>query len=218
MMNHSEKLSMGKNQPSIDFVRYLKSLWKMKYLILIITTVFSVVWMVIYTLFLSGTSYESSAVIKFDDPRYGRNVGAVTDFAYMGTQSKLAVLRTKSFLGRVVDSLKYNIVFENEEIYPFKLCKKIIIGKNPAFGQYTVVFEMDTLMVTFFNDDEILEESLICKEYFGTKQDPYFSGKGLAIVFNRSELSKFSKVEFVLIPKQVANEALSSIMSTNLDR
>jgi capsular exopolysaccharide synthesis family protein len=136
----------------------------------------------------------------------------------MGTQSKLAVLRTKSFLGRVVDSLKYNIVFENQEINPFKLCKKIKIGKNPAYGQYTVVFELDTLMVTFFNDDEILEEALIFKAYFGKQRDPSFSGKGLEIVFDRDELTKFSKVDFSHIPKQVANEALSSIMSTNLDR
>ena len=218
MMNQLGKMGIEKHQQTIDFRRYQRLLWKKKYLILTIASVVTVIWLVIYSLFLSGISYESFALVKFDDPRLNRNVGAVTDFAIMGAHGKLAVLRTRSFLSRVIDSLKYNIVFENEKVNPLKLCKKIKIDKNAVYGQYTVEFEMDTLKVYFSGDGGMLDEILLGKDHFGSKNDPYFSGNGLSIVFNRNELSKFSKAEFSHIPKAVATDALSSIMTTNLDR
>ncbi|MCK4754920.1 MAG: hypothetical protein KAS58_06780, partial [Calditrichia bacterium] len=218
MMNQLGKLGIEKHQSSIDIKRYQRLLWKKKYLILTITTVFTVIWFVIYSLFFSGISYESSAIIKFDDPRLNRNVGAVTDFAIMGAHGKLAVLRTQSFLTRVVDSLKYNIVFDDEKVNPFKLCKKIKIDKNAVYGQYTVEFEMDTLTVSFSGNGDMLDDMLLSKDYFGSKNDPYFKTTGLTIIFNRDELSKFTKVEFLHFPKGVAIDALSSLIATNLDR
>jgi tyrosine-protein kinase Etk/Wzc len=218
MMNQQGKLGIENHQPTIDFRRYQKLFWKKKYLILMITAVFTVIWLVIYSLFLSGIKFESSAIVKFDDPRFNRQVGAVTDFAIMGAHGKLAVLRTRSFLSRVVDSLKYNIVFEDEKVNPFKLCKKINIDENAVYGQYTVEFEMDTLKVSFSGNGEMLDEILLSKDYFGSKNDPYFSVNGLTIIFNRNELSKFSKVEFSHIPKGFATNVLNSIMVTNLDR
>ena len=218
MMNQLGKFGIENHQQTIDFRRYQRLLWKKKYLILTITAVFTVIWLVIYSLFLSGIKFESSAIVKFDDPRFSRQVGAVTDFAIMGAHGKLAVLRTNSFLNRVVDSLKYNIVFDDEKVNPFKLCKKIKIDKNAVYGQYTVEFEMDTLTVSFSGNGDMLDEILLGKDHFGSKDDPYFKANGLSIVFNRNELNKFSKIEFSHIPKGVVTGALSSIMAVNLDR
>jgi len=218
MMNQFEKFGVDNHQPPIDFRRYQRLLWKEKYLIFTIAVVVTVIWLVIYFLFLSGINYESSAVIKFDDPRLNRNVGAVTDFAIMGAHGKLAVMRTQSFLGRTVDSLKYNIVFQDEKISPSRLCKKIKIDKNVTYGQYFLDFNNDTLEVFFIADDELLNDIILSKQYFGINEDPYFIYNGLHLIFDRDELDKFQKVEFSLIQKAVAVNKLNSILTTNLDR
>ncbi len=218
MMNQLGKMGLDKQTPTIDIRRYQRLFWKKKYLVLTIATVFTVIWLVVYSLFFSGISYESSAVIKFDDPRLNRNVGAVTDFAIMGAHGKLAVLRTQSFLTRVVDSLKYNIIFEDDKVNPVKLCKKIAIDKKAVYGQYRIDFELDTLTVTFYGDGDMLEEMVLSKEYFGSRRDPAFSENGLTMIFNRNELNRFKSVEFLHIPKAVAIDAINSLLATNLDR
>jgi tyrosine-protein kinase Etk/Wzc len=218
MMNQLGKLGIEKNHSSIDFKRYRRLLWKKKYLILTITSVISVIWFVMYYLFFSGISYESSAVVKFDDPRLNKNVGAVTDFAIMGAHGKLAVLRTQSFLGRVVDSLRYNIIFNDENIFPGSLCKQIKIADNAIHGQYSIDFDQDTLRVYFMDSPEILEEVLLIEKHFTLSEDPYFVANGLNIKFNRGQLIKFPQIEFVHIPRGIAASNLNSIVTTNLDR
>ena len=218
MVNQLERFGIDKNQSTIDFRRYQRLLWKEKYLIFTIALVVSVVWLVLYFLFFSGISYESSAVVKFDDPRLNRNVGAVTDFAIMGAHGKLAVLRTQSFLGRTVDSLKYNIVFEDEKINPITLCKKIDIQDDAKYGQYVVEFDKDTLQVFFIGEGDILDEILVTKQFFEIDRDPYFIGNGLHMRFNRAELNKFSSADFIFVPRELAVNNLNSILKTNLDR
>jgi capsular exopolysaccharide synthesis family protein len=217
-MNQLGKMGIEKHQSSIDFKRYQRLLWKKKLFILTVTGVVSVIWFVLYSLFLSGISYESSAVLKFDDPRLNRDVGAVTDFAIMSAHGKIAVLKTQSFLGRVVDSLKYNIIFDDEKINPTRLYKKISITKNAVYGQYTVDFENDTLNVSFVGSDDLLDNILLSKDHFRKSEDPFFRANGLYIVFDSDELYKFSPIEFSLIPKENAIDALGSMITPILDR
>jgi len=215
MMNQPARIGANKNQQVIDFKRYQRLIWKKKYFILTVSAVFSVIWFVIYSIFLSEILYDSSAVIKFNEP--GRGLGAVTDFAIMGSQSKLAVLRTSSFLGRVVDSLKYNIILDNEKINQGALFNKIKLHKNAIYGKYTVDFIKDTLRVIYVGSDDILSEELLINEYFDNEQNPYFDANGIKIEFNRNELLKFTEVEFSLIPAQLAIELLDKNVTTNLD-
>jgi uncharacterized protein involved in exopolysaccharide biosynthesis len=173
MMNQLGKMGIEKHNSAIDFKRYQRLLWNKKYIILTIASAVTAIWLVLYFLFFSGTSYESSAVVKFDDPRLNRNVGAVTDFAIMGAHGKLAVLRTQSFLSRVVDSLHYNIVFNNEKIFIGSLCKEIKVEKNAVHGQYFVEFDQDTLRISFMGSPDILEEELVVEKYFALSENPY---------------------------------------------
>ena len=139
MMQNQYKPQIGNNEPQIDFRRYIKLILKKKYFIAAITIIVTGIWFIIFSLFFNEVKYESTGVVKFDDLRFNRGVGAVTDFAIMGAHSKVAVMTTKSFLGRVVDSTKYNFQFPGDQINPQKLLKKVDIGPGAKYGQYTVI-------------------------------------------------------------------------------
>ena len=216
-MHQPVKTGVNKTPQAIDFIRYQRLIWNKKYFLLTISAVFAVIWFVLYTLFLNKISFDSSAVIKFDEPGSNRGLGAVTDFAIMGSQSKLAVLRTNSFLNRVVDSLNYNLIVENAKINPATLFSEINIHENAIYGEYMVEFIKDTLSVIYIGNGDIISDELLIKEYIELQQNPYFDANGIRIEFNRGELMKFPEFEFSLIPKQLAIELLDSRITTNLD-
>lgn len=70
------------------FAKYKNILWEKKYWILIVTLGFTLLWVMIYSLLLSKQlEYQSSATLKFDDPRM-RTVSAVTDVAEFSRMGK----------------------------------------------------------------------------------------------------------------------------------
>ncbi len=105
--------SNPQNQVNIQELisKYWNLIWQKKIFITLIFVFMSVLWYGIYMWKLEGKQkYTTSAIVKFDDPRQSRGVGAVPDFAAEGSIGKAAILQTNSFLRTVVDSLKLNFV------------------------------------------------------------------------------------------------------------
>jgi len=105
--------------------KYKSLLWQKKYWIIGITSVVTLLWLIIFSAFLSQRiEYTSSVTIKFDDPRRSATSG-VTDFAQFGSEGKVAILYTNTFLARVVDTLNLNLYLTTPGINRFDLFRQI---------------------------------------------------------------------------------------------
>ena len=135
MVQNQKKINIRQSQPdTLELVKkYLDIIWRKKVWILLIFLGVSAFWIVFYSMFLgTSTIYSAHAIIKFDDPRYNRGTDAVTDFAETQTEAKVALLQTRSFLERVVDSLKLNIVGQKPLMFTeIHFLKNFILVKMP---------------------------------------------------------------------------------------
>lgn len=208
-------------QPSsgnIDIFKYLLLIWQKKYWILLICTAVAIFWIVIYSMFLYKVEYVTSAVVRFDDPRLNRGVGAITDFAITDAYGKIAVLNTNSFLGRVVDSLHYDIMFPDYRINPTHLIKLVLKEKGARYGEYKLERQNNLLTVYYTNNLNNIKDSILQKSIIKEDSDFTFKGNGLLIQFRTSDLKKFSEVKFHFVPKSVAINILNRNLDRSLDR
>lgn len=202
---------MGK----IDTKKYIRLLWKKKFWIFLIAIFVTAPWIVLSSFFLKKIDYTSSAVIRFNDPR---GVSAFTDFAIMNTYSKLAVLKTRSFLGRVVDSLHYNLIFKSNEINPSIFVHNFEILPDTKFGKYKIEKELNSLAVSYTNDKAKIKDEVIQKIPITSDSTILLESNGLRIGFDRERLLGFELTEFAFIPTNIAINILLERLDTQLDR
>ncbi len=198
----------------IDIKKYLRLIWKKKFWIFLIGILLTAPWLVVASFLLKKIDYTSSSVIRFNDPR---GVSAVTDFTIMNTFSKLAVLKTRSFLGRVVDSLHYNLIFKSNDINPSKFVHTFEILPDAKFGNYEIAKELNSLVVTYSNDKEEIEDEVVKKIPITSDSTILLEGNGLRIGFDREILLGFEVTEFSLVPTDNAISMLIENLNTQLD-
>ncbi len=207
--------SQAQLQSTIDFSKYFKLMWKKKHWIMLFTVLISVLWFFAISMFAIKPEYTSSAVIRFDDPRGGI---AVTDFGVMDAISKRAVLNTRSFLGRVVDSLHYNIIYASEKINPATFVKSIEIVPEAKHGNYKILNHQTFLVVYFTNKEESIEDSVLKRIPIAADSCIIMAVNGLRLDFNPPQLLKYPQVEFSYIPKTYAVDILKENLTVNMDR
>jgi succinoglycan biosynthesis transport protein ExoP len=198
----------------MDIKKYLRLIWKKKFWIFLIAIFLTAPWLVVASFLLKKIDYTSSSVIRFNDPR---GVSAVTDFTIMNTFSKLAVLKTRSFLGRVVDSLHYNLIFKSHDINPSKFVHSFEILPDAKFGNYEIAKELNSLVVTYSNDKEEIEDEVVKKIPITSDSTILLEGNGLRIGFDREILLGFDVTEFSLVPTDNAISMLIENLNTQLD-
>jgi len=132
---------LNKNQTnSLDTLairkKYAKLIWEKKIIISVITLLVTIGWIFVYTFFISkAAEISTSAVIRFDDPR-SRRVNAVADFITMSNVSKVAIVKSNSFLNKVVDSLNLNVIIETSGVQRTSFFKEIKLEGDPQYGIY----------------------------------------------------------------------------------
>ena len=222
MDHHTPIFSKNQAQkdPIILIKKYLNLLVQKKYLILLITISFGIIWIIFYSMFLKKPHlYTASAVLRFeDDPRYSARVSAVTDFAQMQTESKLAVLNTKPFLEKVVDSLKYNLILVNPGIDRSKLFKKIEISDSALYGIYSLYYEKNNMKLFYTNKTEKIENKIILTRQLDNQSNIYIDKQGFKLVFDRAIIPKRDELRFMVIPLRGAVGRLNANLQASLDR
>lgn len=204
----------------IDLIRrYLKIIWKRKFWILLIFIFITAAWTVFYSMFLKKSAvYTAYAIIKFDDPRSNRRIDAVTDFAETQTEAKVAILQTRSFLEKVVDSLDMNIIVNTPGVNRFKLFKKINYDMQAKYGDYKLLNVGNRVDVYYKNDKDKVKNIQI--NTFELPADSVFnlSMNGLHIKFNTNYLKSLPQVEFSFVEKSVIINAVRNKLEMRLDR
>jgi len=210
-----------KQQDPIEMIKkYAHLMWNKKWWIVLITCIVSILWFFISPMVMKPPEYSSSVVIKFDDPRLSRGVGAVTDFAQEQTEGKVALLYTNSLLEKVVDSLELNVRVSTPGIARFDFFKKIDIDSAAEFGKYDLVYneELSKISVLYTNQQKEMEDKLIKSQYFDPDSAVIIQANGLSLILNQKQFLKNNEIVISYIPKRYIVEGLKQKISSDLDR
>jgi len=214
-------ISSEGNKPSgINFKKYFHFLLRKKLLIFTIMVILALIWIVLYSLFYDKfIKYTTSAVIRFDDPTLTRNIGALTDFsAGMETRSKVAILHTNSFLGRVVDSLHLNLIIDSPDLNRTALLKNIRILENAKYGEYTLLYQNDSLVFNYSSETTNEKDRFLYESSDLTGPIVKFRKNGLNLDINKQEIIVKKKIVLKLLPRRYAINLLRDNTDIQLDR
>lgn len=208
------------NHSAIYLRKYFKLFARKKSWIIFIALAVAVIWGTMFTLFHERFDvYTTSVVIRFDDPQSSRGISALTDFsAGMETSSKVAVLWTNKFLGRVVDSLNLNLLVKTYGISRSDLIKDLRLTSDSPAGDYQFVLG-DGAMTVQFNPDQSDMESKQYKIAVKKNQPSViFDQQGLYIDLNTEIIKNGQELELAVIPSRRAIQHLKDNLESKLDR
>lgn len=198
--------------------KYASLLWQKKVWIFSISILVAILWGVIFKFIIEQQSeYTTTAVIKFEDPR-GRSVGAMTEFANIGTEGNVAILKSSSFLTKVADSLKLNFFLRSSNASRFEFFKYIDIKTNVNFGNYTIKLLDNSVTLYFTNIDESIKNKIVKKQSLSNSDTIHFNISGLKFGIDKNILLQQKEIELGLNPKPVAVDYLKGKLITSLDR
>jgi len=218
MENRSMKNYRETNEFREQLERYLHIVSLNKLWVIVITSIFTVLWILIFALFIEKeTNYPTSTLIRFGDPRSRTPVGAMRDFSSMSNESKVAVLHSNVFLGKVVDSLKLNVEIETRKVRRLELIKKIDLAPNVEYGQYQLQMLEPKLNMYYTNKQKDIKHKLITSSRISNDSLIVISGNGLTLTLDKSVFNKYNPINLNCVPKRVAVEKLKGAIETRID-
>ena len=221
MNNRQIKVNTNSSQAdSMEaFKKYLNLIWIKKLWIILITLVFTFFWLFVYSAFLKPINeYTAYAIIKFDNPQYDRNLNAITDFAQTQADAKIALLQTRSFMEKVVDSLKLNIVLNTPGIDRFNFIKKVSFNNNARLGDYKLYININKIDVYYSNRIEKIKNVKIETKYFENDSVMDLSFNGINLKLNSLILRQYKDIEFSYLEKLIVINIIRSNLVLQLDR
>lgn len=219
----SRQIKVNTNSSQADsmeaFKKYLNLIWIKKLWIILITLVFTFFWLFVYSAFLKPINeYTAYAIIKFDNPQYDRNLNAITDFAQTQADAKIALLQTRSFMEKVVDSLKLNIVLNTPGIDRFNFIKKVSFNNNARLGDYKLYININKIDVYYSNRIEKIKNVKIETKYFENDSVMDLSFNGINLKLNSLILRQYKDIEFSYLEKLIVINIIRSNLVLQLDR
>jgi capsular exopolysaccharide synthesis family protein len=202
-----------------DFKKYLNVLWSRKYWILVVAMLVTLIWGFMYSNYKQKfTNYTTFAIIRFDDPRYSRDISPVMDYGNMAVEGKVAILQVNTFLGRVVDSLNLTIRLESPIIKRSIFLDKIYIDQRAAYGRYKIIFRTGNPVCSYETTDSEMENILEIQHWqiqdsYIFMQMPGFELKIDTVLFRLQK-----EITLSHIPRRYAIEMLKSNIKVNLNR
>ena len=216
--NRGESREMAKPDIFEMVMKYLKLLWRKKFWIILITAFTAVVWILIYSFYLQTAAiYTTYAVIQFDDPR-ARGFSPITDFDYMSSLSKVAIVKGNSFLSRVVDSLKLNVSIVTPGIRRVQFFSSIYLDSLPKFGLYKFVKNNNKFRTYYTKKSEDISDRLIFSTNFHEDSTIAFDLNGLHLKINPFYFQQVPEIRVRFIPNRIASELLKNRIDTRLER
>lgn len=200
---------------SFDYTRYLNVIKKRKWWIAAITVVVTIAW-IIQDYYLFSPKYETTAVIHFNR---ADKQNPVESFDNTKAEGKVEILKTKNFLGRVVDSLHLNFKLKYPDEFRSKVFKDINIEYNAPYGNFRIAKNGAQFDLYRLSTDDKGEE-IANKIFTGNLGDKSseLSHNGFHLTFNTKTLEQHKKIEFNYSPAAYAVGGLKNNMRPELDQ
>lgn len=142
-----------------DIMRYLKLVYKRKWLILITFLITFFFWMVYTIVFQSQPIYTATALLTFEDPRslsavssdQGSNVG------------KAQLLKSVSLLTKVINILNLNFSMITQEISKEQVFQYLDVNEETVPGDYKLIIEGKKYDLLYKNAEKGIDEKQILR-------------------------------------------------------
>ncbi len=198
----------------INISKYVRLILDNKKKVFVLAITFILFFLVVFKMFLAEPQYTAESLVRFDDPRLTRNVGAVTDFAVENPLSKIPIIRTNRFLSEVVDSLALQFILVEPKIRIKSIFESYRIVDTLKIGHYEIKFKDGKYNIYYTNKNLGIEDSLILSNPIS--QRAYQIG-GMAFKFTRTFLEKPENLKFAIVKKKSAINRLRNRLKTSLD-
>ncbi len=201
---------------TLDYVKYLKLIWRKKNLVIVFTLLFTIAWYFLAKVAIPSTpDYISSAIIKFDETEFR---SGVTDVSKMQTQSKVMILETSSFLLRVIDSLGLNVIVTEPLVNRFTTIKNVDIKKFNQIGKYELKKNNGKIDIYYTNKIKDIENKFIGSLTYNQKNDITFDTDEFSFEIDINHFQKFNKLIFSFSENLQAVRYLRDRIKYSLDR
>ena len=215
----SSLLGNAEKAPKLHIKKYLTFLFTKKYWIFISAVIVSVMWYYGYSYYKEKVrEYTASTIIRFDDPRSSRNIGALTDFsAGIATQGRAKILHTNMFLKKVVDSLKLNIFVSDNEVPRRFFIKSIEFSDQLKYGSY--YFKIKNNINLFHVSQKDGQKEVLIKKFPLTDRDSLeVETDGFKAVFTIPSSFNLEELAFYIVPNLYAANMIREKLSYYLER
>ncbi len=151
------------NQSNIVLDRYVKLLLDKKYWIILIAIIVSALWVVAFPRILQSRQiYTATSIIRFDDSGMSRGATGVEEsYSQTDPTVKMGILQTRSFLTKVVDSLKLNVNIYKPKNNRLGTIDSIEILAYEKFGRYNLIRKNNQWQLFYTNKKDGYENSPI---------------------------------------------------------
>ncbi|HQV32721.1 MAG TPA: hypothetical protein PKV71_12630, partial [Calditrichia bacterium] len=208
-LNLNRLQNRGSNQPTgIDFQKYIHFLMEKRRWLIIITAAVGVLWILFYSLFKDRlVKYETVATIRFDNLD---KASAIREFDVTGIEGKLAILTTKNFLGRVSDSLDFQIAFEKEALSNKTFVRDSFIpSDDPPYGAYQIEYSGNQFSLLYTSPDKSVEDKTVQSGVVREGSPIQLRYRGFYLDLESSILESYPDLRFHLIPRVLAANAIA---------
>jgi tyrosine-protein kinase Etk/Wzc len=192
---------LNKTDGAMDFKRYSRLFKRKKWLIFGVFSVVFILWMLMTLKFAPSPAYTIHALIQLEDRR---ELAAMDTRGRPENEAKRGLLRSRSFLGEVVDKLSYAVQFKN--VNRADIVDSVYLAKDYLTGGYKLVKNGGNLQLFYTNSENNIKNKKVLDLSLPANRTLEYGGFKLFFNENISELK--DDVKFGVIEKKQAVELL----------
>lgn len=202
------------NEESFDFRKYLKIVLKRKNVILITSVAVFVLWTLYVIKFQSRQSYDATTILYFQN---AKSISAVSERGTPQGLSRLKLLRTRSFLSKVVLDLNLTMRISSENVSRSELFSNIHVDESTVPGSYELRFLPKDQMQIYYSDKkaEILNKLIYQGKIHGDHDVNRFEFK---INTGYVKTAGIEKCKLSIVPMKSAIDKLEGRISYRFER
>ncbi len=185
----------------IDFGKYYRLVKRKIWTILAIFGVVFVLWMIAAIRLGPSPVYTTNALLQFEDRRA---LSAVETRGRVENESKIGLLMSRNFLGKVVEKLAMGVKIQNVSRYSF--IDSVILSKDYLVGDYVLKHMDNHLQLFYTNQDRTIEDKKVLDIPYPSNNEIEYGG--FKLFMKETFWEKHKKVGFRLMSKAKAVEAL----------
>ncbi len=212
MHNIKNNNALNKIETGIVFNRYIRLFKRKKWLVFgIFSMVFIFCTLLVYK-FAPSPIYTINAFIQLEDRR---ELSAMDARGRPENESKLGLLRSRSFLGEVVNKVSYAVRFTN--MNRLDVVDSVYLEKEYLTGGYKLIKNGNNLQLFYTNSENNIKNKKVLD--LSLPANRIIKYGGFKLFFNENILEVKDNVEFKVIKKKLAVELLrESIETTSRNR
>lgn len=193
--------NLTQQNESIDFAKYFRLLKRKKWTILTIFGVVFLVWMLGAIKLGPRPTYQTSALLQFEDRRALSALDARGRPEYEG---KIGILMSRNFLTKVVEKKSMAVVFPGVD--RIAVADSVYLKNDYVQGSYLLKKTGDNLQLFFTDPSEIIQNKKVLDMPY--PDNNLIEYNGIGIVLNPQFWTNHTEVHYKAISKEKAVEAL----------